>query len=366
MNGLIVDYVGVFRSLQKALAIYGTGSGGGIKPGETPVKAKQELVKRLREAIREADKFCSESDIDLKKIPTAPGFRRVKLLDEAVDLIVRTEDSKNRFRLLEANVSRLYKAILPDVRANEFYAMRALLQVIAHKILALIELPDISGVMSNVEALLDESIASEGYIIHDTNRLLDLSKIDIDKLKKHFAKSRKHTEVERLKNALVVKLSLMVALNRTRMDYLEHFQEMIDEYNSGAINVQVMFERLVAFTQELNEEEQRGIAEKLSEEELAVFDLLMKPEISFTKKEQNQVKKVARELLETLKREKLVLEWRSRQQSKTDVRLTIEETLDKLPRAYSKELYGAKCDVIYQHVFDSYFGAGRSIYAKAA
>ena len=43
-----------------------------------------------------------------------------------------------------------------------------------------------------------------------------------------------------------------------------------------------------------------GIAEKLSEEELAVFDLLTKPEISLTKKEQNQVKKVARELLETL------------------------------------------------------------------
>src|SRR5260370_40422856 len=98
--------------------------------------------------------------------------------------------------------------------------MRALLQVIAHKILALIELPDISGIMSNVEALLDESIDSEGYIIHDTNRLLDLSKIDIDKLKKHFSKSRKHIEVERLKNALAMKLSKMVALNRMTLYYL--------------------------------------------------------------------------------------------------------------------------------------------------
>ena len=244
--------------------------------------------------------------------------------------------------------------------------MRALLQVIADKILALIEPPDISGVMSNVEALLDESIASEGYIIHDTNRLLDLSKIDIEGLRKHFAKSRRHTEVERLKNALVVKLSKMVALNRTRMNYLEHFQEMIDEYNSGAINVEIMFERIVAFMQTVNAEEQRTIAEKLSEEELAVFDLLTKPEISLAKKEQNQVKKVARELLATLKREKLVLEWRSRQQSKADVRLTIEETLEKLPRAYSKELYGVKCDLVYAHIFDSYFGPESSIYAQAA
>src|SRR5437588_9395712 len=39
-NGLIVDYVGVFRDLQKALAIYGSGSGGGIEDGDTPVEDK--------------------------------------------------------------------------------------------------------------------------------------------------------------------------------------------------------------------------------------------------------------------------------------------------------------------------------------
>jgi len=366
VNGLIVDYVGVFRSLQKALAIYGVSSGGGVKRGQTPAHAKRQLVVRLRNAIKEATTFCAEARIDLPKIPKASGFRRVKLIDEAVDQIVRTDDSKNRFRLLERNVDRLYKAILPDKRANEFYPMRALLHVIADKIQALIKPPDISGVMSNVEALLDESIASEGYIIHDTSRLLDLSKIDVKKLRKYFAKSRKHTEVERLKNAVAAKLAQMVALNRSRMNYLEHFQEMIDDYNSGAMNVDVMFNRIVAFMNDLDEEERRTIAENLTEEELAIFDLLMKPAISLTRKEQNEVKKVARDLLGTLKREKLVLEWRARQQSKADVRLAIEETLDQLPDAYSKLLYDAKCDAIYQHIFDSYFGAGKSIYAEAA
>src|SRR6476661_6578181 len=32
-NGLIVDYVGVFRNLQRALAIYGSGAGGGVQTG---------------------------------------------------------------------------------------------------------------------------------------------------------------------------------------------------------------------------------------------------------------------------------------------------------------------------------------------
>ena len=362
VNGLIVDYVGVFRNLQKALAIYGTGSGGGLKPGETPVKDKQELVGLLRSAIGAAEEFCEARWVDLPAIRDAAGFTRVKLLDDAVEAIVENDESKEQYRSLTNNVNRLYKAILPDPLANEFGQVNLLLSTIQDKIHALIPVPDITEVLAKVEDLLDESIASEGYVIHEAERIVDLSKIDFDALQKQFANGRKHTEVERLRNALAAKLAEMVMLNRTRMDYLEHFQEMIDEYNSGAVNVEVMFERLVKFTKELNAEEQRNIAEHLTIEELAVFDLLTKPEISLSKKEREQVKKVARELLATLKRERLVLDWRAKQQSRAAVRLTIEETLDLLPRAYTKELYGVKCDVVYQHVFDCYFGSNRSVY----
>jgi type I restriction enzyme R subunit len=362
VNGLIVDYVGVFRNLQKALAIYGTGSGGGLKPGESPVKDKQELVELLRSAIAASEEFCAERWVDLPAIRDAAGFSRVKLLDDAVEAIVESDDSKEQYRSLANNVNRLYKAILPDPLANEFGQINLLLSAIQDKIQALVPVPDISGVLAKVESLLDESIASEGYVIHETDRLVDLSKIDFDALQKQFARGRKHTEVERLRNALAAKLAEMVMLNRTRMDYLEHFQQMIDEYNSGAANVEETFQRLVQFTKELNAEEQRHIAENLSVEEQAVFDLLTKPEISLTKKEREQVKKVARELLQTLKSEKLVLDWRAKQQSRAAVRLAIEETLDLLPRAFTKDVYVGKCDVVYQHVFDSYSGYGRSVY----
>ncbi len=360
-NGLIVDYVGVFRNLQKALAIYG--AGGGINPGETPVKDKTELVELLRSAISTAEEFCADRWVDLPAIRDAGGFTRVKLLDDAVEAIVESDDSKEQYRSLTNNVNRLYKAILPDPLANEFGQINLLLSAIQDKIQALAPVPDIFDVLSGVEALLDTSIASEGYVIHETDRIIDLSKIDFDALQKQFAKGRKHTEVERLRNALAAKLAEMVILNRTRMDYLEHFQEMIDEYNSGAVNVEVTFERLVEFTKGLNAEDQRHIAEQLNVEELAVFDLLTKPEISLTEKERNEVKKVARELLQTLKREKLVLDWRARQQARAAVRLTIEENLDHLPRAYSKDIYSQKCDLVYQHVFDSYYGTGKSVYS---
>lgn len=109
----------------------------------------------------------------------------------------------------------------------------------------------------------------------------------------------------------------------------------------------------------------RSLAEKLSEEELAVFDILTKPEMKMTEKEKQQVKKVARELLKTLKKEKLVLDWRKREQSRSSVRVSIEEILDgSLPRIYDRALFSRKCESIYQHIFDSYSGPGKSIYTS--
>jgi len=61
--------------------------------------------------------------------------------------------------------------------------------------------------------------------------------------------------------------------------------------------------------------------------------------MELTKKERGQVKKTAQALLETLKGEKLVLDWRKKQQ---------------------------KCSAIYQHVFESYYGEDKSIYSVAA
>ena len=186
--------------------------------------------------------------------------------------------------------------------------------------------------------------------------------VAIEALKAKFEKSRKRIEAEKLRGAINRKLVQMVRLNKSRVNYLEKFQKLIDNYNSGSYNVETFFANLVEFAQDLNEEEKRGIAEYLTEEELAILDLLTKPEMTLSNKEQQEVKKVARDLLETLKKEKLVLDWRKRQQSRAAVRLSIEEILDRLPRSYIPELYQHKCDLVYQHVYDSYFGPRQSIY----
>ena len=373
-NGLIVDYVGVFHDLQKALAIYGSASGGGIQPGEMPVEAKADLVNSLRRAIAEAESFCSGLGADIASQKAAEGFERVRCIDDAVDAILVNDESKRKYLLLENRVSLLYRAVLPDRSAGEFAQSARALAVIAAKIHSLSSPVDISGIMGSVENLLDTSISPTGYVIHGAAKTigeakaseedrLDLTSIDFEALRKRFEQARKRIQIEKLRAAINGKLARMVRLNRTRMDYYDKFQELIAEYNAGASSADVIFTKLVEFAQSLNEEEQRGIAEQLDEEELAIFDLLTKPNVRLSKQEKDKVKEVARDLLTTLKAERLVLDWRKRQQTRASVRLCIEENLDRLPPRYTSDLYRAKCDLIYQHVYDSYFGQGKSIYA---
>ena len=223
-NGLIVDYVGVFRNLQKALAIYGSSSGGGVGNGECPIQKKEELVEDLRLAIAEAVDFCKERHVDIDAILGSDGFQKIAFLDDAatnlvdkqfaaaiadaVEQVIVNDDLKRKYLFLANQVVRLFKAILPDQTANEFAPIKTCLAVLADKIRNFTEEASIDDIMTQVGDLLDESIATKGYVIHATeeSELLDLSQIDFDALKAHFEQGRKRTEVEKLKRAVGRKL----------------------------------------------------------------------------------------------------------------------------------------------------------------
>jgi type I restriction enzyme R subunit len=358
-NGLIVDYVGIFRNLQKALAIYGA-TEGRTGPQDQPIKEKAALVAELREAIAKAAAFCRSQGAEVDAIAkTTDVAHRIRMMDDAVDALVKRDETRRQYLLLAGGVGKLHKSLLPDAAAAEFGAACKVFKVLAEKVRLTLPPADISGVMADVESLLDESIEADGYVIRGTGGRIDLSEIDFEALRQQFEGGRRATAAQRLRSQVARILTEMIRANRTRMNYQEEFQQMIDEYNAGAANVEDFFAKLMAFTRKLSDEQKRGIAENLSEEELVIFDLLTKPDVRLTKAEEIEVKKVAKDLLEKLKAEKLVLDWKQKQTTRASVRYTIETVLDGLPRAYTTEMFETKCDAVYQHVFESY--GGRSV-----
>src|SRR3546814_5235425 len=187
--------------------------------------------------------------------------------------------------------------------------------------------PDISAVMGQIGALLDESIT--GHDIRDADLSeMDLSKINFEALARRFKASKhKNTDLEALKAAIRARLDRPVRLNRTRADFAEKFEALIESYNVGSRNIEQLFEELLKLSNSLDEEQQRHVREHLNEEELVIFDILPRPAPELGGEERAEVKKVARELLGRLK-ELLTLDWRRSVGARAKMKLAIEDKLD--------------------------------------
>jgi hypothetical protein len=145
------------------------------------------------------------------------------------------------------------------------------------------------------------------------------------------------------------------ARNPTRYDLVARIEDLIAEYNAGSVNIDEYLRRLVELSKTLSKEEQRAVAEDLTEEELAIFDLLTKPDPVLTDDERALVRASAKQLLSHL-HDKLVLDWRRRAATTADVRVTILDVLDeRLPEdPYPPEVFDAKVQAVFDHVLTAY------------
>ena len=352
VNGLIVDYVSIFRHLEKALSIYGLPEGG----IDTPVKHKDELKSEFIAAVEQLMDYVNGLGVDIDQIRSANDVSsRLKLFMDARDTLVQSEEVKKEFLKQANQVKRLYKAYLPD-RVEKEYAERAYhFRKLSNAIRSLEPEPDIDKVMSKVDDLLDRSIIGYDLPETDGNEYYDLSQIDFAALKEKFESGKKkRTQTEGLKNSLVSKINQMSRVNKSRMDYMVKLKELIDEYNDGAKTVEEVFGRLVQLAEQLKEEEKRYIREELeNEQQLAMFDLLTQPEPDLSDKEKKEVKAVARILYDKLVEGILTLDWRKKQEKKAEVQVTIKTVLnDGLPEVYNKAIFDTKRSMLYDYVYD--------------
>ncbi|MBN1243331.1 MAG: type I restriction endonuclease subunit R [Spirochaetales bacterium] len=364
-SGVIVDYANVFASLEKALAIYGAG-----KDGENPVKDKARLVAELREAVSAATVFCAAQGVDLASMEALPpgGMERLAAFENAIDALIGPDIVRRDFLVHEKLVATLYRAVKPDPAAIEFSARVAGLAALAGAIRALLspDPPDLATILKQISELLDDSIT--GMQVREGGPpAIDLSKINFEALAARFKESRhKNTDLEALKAAIKAKLERLVRLNRTRTDFAEKFEALIESYNNGSRNIEQIFEELLILSNNLDDEQERHVRENLSEEELVIFDILTRPAPDLSSDERAEVKKVAKELLSRLKL-LLVLNWRQKSAARASLRMAIEDALDKgLPGAYERKLYTEKCSAVFEHVYESYPERNSNAYSGVA
>lgn len=360
-NGLIVDYIGVFKNIERALALYASS---GVDEDDI-IKSKDELVEALKDLLDKTEQFLKQGKINIDVLLEVPNEQKLLLIEQYSNLILEDPKNKKTFLSLASDLYIAYRAVLPNPVAEDYYNKVTAIKIIASRIRDVgSQSVDLSQVKSDLEKLLDKSIQAGEYVIPHYKRIKDLSSLDANALRDFFEKlENKNMQLESLSAELQDKIDEMVKKNKKRAHFMERLVSILREYNNGAHDIDQVFDDLVQLAKDLNEEDQRSIKESLSEEELAIFDLLLKEELNPNERE--KVKKTARELLAKLKEEKLVLDWREKESARAGVRTTIFDLLyAQLPEpTYIDQDCEVKGTEVYNYIYEHYQDAQNFVYA---
>jgi type I restriction enzyme, R subunit len=374
-NGLIVDYCGIIKYLEKALADFAGTGDTGREPGTGPVNpagTNEDLLATLIESIELVRGFLDGQHVALDDLLEKTSFARNDAINRAKEAANQNDETRKRFESYCREVFRRFKSCITIPGVNEYRTAKDAISTVYASLQKDREHTDISAIIMEFQALVDAAIVTTGGEIGEPHTVFDISRIDFERLRREFEKNpAKRTTVQNLKHAVEARLQIMLERNPLRTNLQRRYEDIVAEYNSekDRATIERIFEELIRFVHDLDEEGSRAAREGLDEESLAVFDLLKKSDLS--KPDIDRIKKVAKELLGKLKAEKLMNEhWEESEQTRDAVKVTIRDFLyadqTGLPSAYTEDEVRDKTDEVYRHVYRVYPRVPSPFYDDAA
>ena len=354
-HGLIVDYNGVLKSLREALAQYALGDDG--SGGEEIIVPIEERVQALIEAIEATEAHLRRLGFDPGTLIGSSGFARIKGLKDAVEAVHASDDNRRRFETLAREVFNRFRALLTEPSAFAYAERHDNIEAIYKKLSERRDSADVTDLLKELHRIVNQAIRTEqpgGDQVEGVK--LDLSEIDMEKLREEFAKKvrRKATTLRDIREIVEAKLAEMLARNPTRMDYQRRYEEIVADYNreKDRVTAEETFRRLVELVGELDVEQSRAVEEGLTEEELALFDMLRKDGLG--KADRERVKQASRDLLASIEARLRELDrfW-EKEQTKAEVRVFILDQIHmKLPTPpFTPDNMETVAGEVYEHVW---------------
>lgn len=357
-NGLIVDYIGIVKALRKALADYTANAGG--NGGSDPTINKDELIARIIETIGKANAFLNENDFDLEMLINAYDFMKLSYLQEAANAVCGSIEDKKTFTTYASELNRLMRYMDRDditghtrKQYEAIAAIYAELQKKRKHINTTDLMVEINGIISSYVEIQHTSLR-----VQEESRRFDISAIDFDLLRREFSRVKKKNLVLRdLEAAIQQKINDMLFVNPNRINYYEHYQKIIEDYNSeqDRAKIEKTFVDLMNLANQMTQEEQRYVREGFtSDEELSLYDMLFRDDLS--KADIKKLKELAISLLQKIKTNIANFDhWTDKQETKAAIDNLIRDTLwAELPECYDEVSISSYRQQIYEYVYTRY------------
>ena len=328
-GGLVIDYVGIASALKQAMNDYTArdrknyGDTDVAKVAYPKFLEKMEVCRDLLHGY-DYESFMRGSDLDrAKAITGAVNYVAAPDMEETLKAFL-----KEAYLLHQA--LSLCSSLTTEAERMEAAFFEAV-RVMANRILvdggkSKISLKEMN---ERINGLLKQSIKSDGVINLFEGVNEEFSLFDPQFLEEVSRMKQKNLAVELLRKLIAEQV---VMYRRTNVVKSQKFSEMIQKimnsYLNGMLTNQQVIDELMKLAKEIQEGAKQGNSLGLSEEELAFYDALTRPEAIKDFYENDELVAMTKELTETLRKNKTI-DWQKRNTARARMRMLIKRLLKK-------------------------------------
>lgn len=326
-GGLIVDYVGIAYALKQAMNDYTSRDKNNY--GDTDI-AKIAYPKFLEKLSICRDLFYG---YDYSRFIKGYDLERSKAITGGVNFIVGTDKNKKREDFLKESLllsqalslcSSLVKRDL-RVEAAFFESVRVLvMRLINTGEGNKISLPEMNA---RINELLKASIKSDGVIDLFSDVKTEFSLFDSKFLEEISKMKEKNLAVELLKKLIAEQVHIYRRTNVVKSEkFSEIIQGVMNKYLNGMLTNEEVIEELLKMAKQIRDAHKAGDQLGLSEDELAFYDALTKPQAIKDFYENDELIAITKELTEALRKNRTI-DWQKRDSERAKMRMMIKKLL---------------------------------------
>ena len=326
-GGLIVDYVGIASALKQAMNDYTSRDKNNY--GDTDI-AKIAYPKFLEKLSICRDLFHG---YDYSRFIKGYDLERSKAITGGVNFIVGTDKNKKRedflkeSLLLSQALSLCSSLVERDLRVEAAFfesvrvlVMRLINQGEGNKI----SLPEMNA---RINELLKASIKSDGVIDLFSDVKTEFSLFDSKFLEEISKMKEKNLAVELLKKLIAEQVHIYRRTNVVKSEkFSEIIQGVMNKYLNGMLTNEEVIEELLKMAKQIRDAHKAGDQLGLSEDELAFYDALTKPQAIKDFYENDELIAITKELTEALRKNRTI-DWQKRDSERAKMRMMIKKLL---------------------------------------
>jgi type I restriction enzyme R subunit len=329
-GGLVVDYIGVFANLQKALAEY---SPSDREQAGVPIEEIVAVLLEKHDIVIGLLHGCS-----FDSSPDLPPSHRLAEHAKVLDFVMADPDRTERFL---DQVLALAKAYAIAGSRDEAVAIRDDARLFADVRAAIIKIqnPDSgrggSGAVeidTAIGQLVNEAVAADEVV--DIYKLAGIETPELSILSDNFLDSLAHKDKPNLQMGLLRRLlgDQIRTIQRTNVvqgrKFSEQLEEAVHRYTNRSLTTAEIIAELVKLAKEMRAQSKRHEQLGLTEAEAAFYDAIVQNEAAVLQMGDDTLKKIAAELVTSI-RQNATIDWNLKESVRAAIRTKVRRLLAK-------------------------------------